>query len=61
MSLITRFDLSSDMTSFFLFMFVLMMIFAVLLARVTPGKKRNRGGGSKVNDRFSSRNGELID
>jgi hypothetical protein len=60
MGLLHKFDLSSDFTQFFLGGVIIMMIFAVLLTWVSPkGRSKRRGG--KVDDRFVSADGELID
>jgi hypothetical protein len=63
MGLLSRFDLSSDFTQFFLGGLILLMTFVILLSWVSPKnkdvKRRRRGG--KVDDRFVSSEGELID
>ena len=60
MGLLSRFDLSSDFTQFFLGGLIIMMTFAVLLTWVSPkGRSKRRGG--KVYDRVVNVDGELID
>ncbi len=62
MAMLTRFDLSSDMTAFYVVMFLILLAFVVALARVAPGGRRRGGRGAKrTDDRFASRDGELID
>lgn len=58
MGLLSRFDISSDFTQFFLYIFIALLLISVLLTRVSPrGKQR----GGKVDDRLVNREGELID
>lgn len=61
MGLLTRFDLSTDMTRFFLGGVIIFMVFTVLLTVVSPKGKSKRRKGGKVDDRFVSWDGELID
>lgn len=59
MGMLTRFDISTDFTQFFLGLTVVLLIVTVLLTRIAP-KKRRRSRG-KVDDRFVNREGELIE
>lgn len=59
MGLLTRFDISSDFTQFFLVITVVLVLVAVLLTRIAPKKSRRSRG--KVDDRFVSREGQLIE
>ena len=61
MGLLSRFDLSSDFTQFFLGGMIIMMMFAVLLTWVSPKGRSKRRGGGKVDDRVVNVDGELID
>lgn len=61
MGMLTRFDLSTDFTQFFVAAAVLTMVFTILLSRVAPGKKKRKGRGGRVDDRFANTDGELID
>lgn len=61
MGLLSRFDLSSDFTKFFLGGVIIMMIFAMLLTWVSPKGRSKRRGGGRVDDRVVSVDGDLID
>lgn len=62
MGLLGRFDISSDFSQFFLGGLIIMMTFTVLLQWVSPkSKAKRKGASSKVDDRFRSFEGELID
>jgi hypothetical protein len=60
MGMLTRFDISTDFTQFFLVLTVVLILVGVLLTRIVP-KKAKKGRKSKVDDRFVSREGELIE
>lgn len=61
MGLLARFDLSSDFTRFFLGGFLFLMVITLLLSWVSPKNKEKRRARGKVDDRFISMEGELID
>ena len=61
MALLGKFDLNSDFTQFYLWAMVLVIIFTVLLTWVAPRKGKKIGKGAKVDDRYTSFEGELID
>ena len=59
MGMLTRFDISSTFTQFFLVLTVVLILVGVLLTRISPKKRRRQRG--KVDDRFVNREGELIE
>lgn len=59
MGMLSRFDISTSFTQFFLALTVVLILVAVLLTRVAPKKRRRTRG--KVDDRFVNREGELIE
>ena len=61
MSLLDRFDLNSDFTQFYLWAMIILLIFVVLMTWVAPRNKKMRGRPTKVDDRYTSFEGELID
>lgn len=61
MGLLSRFDLSSDFTQFFLGGMIFFMSLTLLLSWVSPKNKEKRRLRGKVDDRFTSMDGELID
>lgn len=62
MSILGKFDINSDLTQFYLYGLIILMIFTVLLAWVSPkGKRKVRGRPAKIDERYNSVEGELID
>ena len=61
MGVISRFDLSTDFTQFFVVAALLMLTFAVLLSRISPNGRKSKTRASKVDDSLVDRTGELID
>ena len=61
MAMLSRFDLQSDFSQFFLILAVLLVIFTFLLARVTSSKRERRGKFTKYDDTIVDRSRELID
>jgi len=63
MGALSRFDLSSDFTIFFLAMSIVLVVVSFALARATKdGRRKERGRSAhKVDDRIIDRNRELID
>ena len=62
MSILGKFDLGSDFTQFYLWAMVIAVIFTVLMTWVAPrGKQRSRTRPTKVDERYTSVDGELID
>jgi hypothetical protein len=59
MGMLTRFDLSTSFTQFFLVLTVVLVLVGVLMTRIAPKKGRRQRG--KVDDRFVNREGELIE
>ena len=61
MSLLDRFDLNSEFTQFYLWAMIILLIFVILMTWVAPRNKKMRGPVTKVDDRYTSFEGELID
>ena len=61
MALLNKFDINSDFTQFYLWGLILMIAFTVLLTWVAPRGGRKDRSRTKVDDRFKSIDGELID
>jgi hypothetical protein len=62
MALLGKFDINSDFTQFYLWGLIIFMIFTVLLSWVSPkGKQKVRGRATKIDERYTSVEGELID
>lgn len=61
MALMHKFDLSTDLTQFFLGTFIVVFTFVILLSVVSPNRRRKRRGGGRVDDRVVNPEGELID
>ncbi|WP_375287179.1 hypothetical protein [Sphingomonas sp.] len=59
MGMLTRFDLSTTFTQFFLVLTVVLVLVGVLMTRIAPKKRRRQRG--KVDDRFVNREGQLIE
>ncbi len=61
MALLGKFDINSDFTQFYLWAMIIVLIFTVLLTWVAPRGKKKRSRAAKIDDRFVSVEGELID
>lgn len=61
MALLGKFDINSDFTQFYLGAMIIVIVFTVLLTWVAPRKGKKTGKGAKVDDRYASFEGELID
>ena len=62
MSILGKFDPSSDFTQFYLWAMIIAIVFTVLMTWVVPnGKQRSRRKLTKVDERVVSVDGELID
>ena len=60
MGLLSKFDINTDLSRFFLGGLIILLIFSVLLTWVSP-KGKGKGKRGKVDDRVVSWDGELID
>lgn len=61
MALLGKFDIDSDFTQFYLWLLIIVLLFTVLMTWVAPKKGKKVGRWAKVDDRYTSVEGELID
>lgn len=62
MALLGKFDINSDFTQFYLWGLIIMLVMVVLMTWVSPrGKRKTRGKVVKVEEGYTSFEGELID
>ena len=61
MALLSKFDINSDFTQFYLWGVIIVLTFAVLLSWAVPKPGKRDRSRTKVDDRYTSVEGELID